>query len=218
VAVNGRVRDEEVDATVSALDDLAERALFVQGDCGLAADAKRVVEETCHAFGGLDVLVHAAGGPVPGRLFEIEEEDWMRAFQVHVHAVFHLCRAAIPHMKARGGGSIVLISSTAGIRGVANNIAYQSAKGALPQITRALAREFADHNIRVNCVAPGVVRTRFHDDMTEEAKQLNLQHRIPLHREGTPDQVATLIREVASNDYITGETMVIDGGLTMRIA
>jgi len=91
-------------------------------------------------------------------------------------------------------------------------------KGALPQFARALARELANDNIRVNCIAPGIIRTRFHDAMTPEQKRHNLENRIPLHREGTPEQVATLIAEVVTNDYITGETFVIDGGLTMRIA
>jgi 3-oxoacyl-[acyl-carrier protein] reductase len=106
----------------------------------------------------------------------------------------------------------------AGIRGVPFNLAYQVVKGALPQFARALARELADDNIRVNCVAPGIIRTRFHENMTAEQKRHNLEHRIPLHREGTPEQVATLIAELSANDYVTGETFTIDGGLTMRIA
>src|SRR5690349_17608979 len=83
--------------------------------------------------------------------------------------------------------------------------------------TRALAYEFANDNIRINCVAPGVIRTDFHATMTEEVRQNNLQNRIPLHREGTVDQVATMILELATNEYITGETVLVDGGLTMRI-
>ena len=89
---------------------------------------------------------------------------------------------------------------------------------AIPQFTRALAREFADDNIRVNCVAPGVVRTDFHATMTAAQHTLNLEQRIPLHREGTPEQVASVILELVTNDYLTGETFTIDGGLTMRIA
>jgi NAD(P)-dependent dehydrogenase (short-subunit alcohol dehydrogenase family) len=120
-------------------------------------------------------------------------------------------------MKKRGQGSIIFISSAAGIRGVAGALAYQAVKGILPQLTRAIARESAPDNIRVNCVAPGVIRTAFHDAMSPEQKKLNLEHRIPLRREGTPDQVASLILELITNDYITGETISIDGGLTMRI-
>ena len=112
----------------------------------------------------------------------------------------------------------MLISSAAGVRGIKTNIAYQTVKGALPQMTRALAYEFADDNIRVNCVAPGIIRTDFHKAMTPEAKKHNLDNRIPLHREGTSEQVATLIVELLTNDFITGETVSIDGGMTMRIA
>jgi NAD(P)-dependent dehydrogenase (short-subunit alcohol dehydrogenase family) len=111
-----------------------------------------------------------------------------------------------------------MVSSSAGLRGVAGAIAYATAKGALPQMARSLARELADDNIRVNCVAPGVIRTRFHDTMTEERRQLNVEHRIPLHREGMPEQVAEVVALLVTNDYITGETFVIDGGLTSRIA
>ena len=144
-------------------------------------------------------------------------EAWNSAFAVHVHAIFYLCRAAIPLMKAKKEGAVVLISSVAGIRGIKSNVAYQAVKGTLPQLTRALAYEFADDNIRVNCVAPGVIRTDFHAQMPADVKKHNLDNRIPLHREGTPRQVADLIRELVKNDYITGETLVIDGGLSMRV-
>jgi NAD(P)-dependent dehydrogenase (short-subunit alcohol dehydrogenase family) len=106
----------------------------------------------------------------------------------------------------------------AGLRGLKVNIAYQAVEGVLPALTRPLAFELADDNIRVNCVAPGVIRTAFHAKMTEEQKRHNLDHRIPLHREGAPEQVASLGLELVTNDYVTGGTMTIDGGLTMRIA
>jgi NAD(P)-dependent dehydrogenase (short-subunit alcohol dehydrogenase family) len=135
-----------------------------------------------------------------------------------VHAIFHLARAVVPGMRKQKEGAIALISSAAGIRGVASNVAYQVVKGALPQFTRALAREFAGDNIRVNCVVPGVIRTDFHSAMSAEQKKLNLEQRIPLRREGTAEQVADTILMLVKNDYITGETVTIDGGLTMRIA
>jgi 3-oxoacyl-[acyl-carrier protein] reductase len=155
---------------------------------------------------------------VNGGLFEISSETWMQAFDIHLHAIFHLCRAAVPGMKAKREGVIILVSSTAGIRGIKTNVAYQTVKGAIPQLTRALAYEFAPDNIRVNCIAPGVIRTEFHATMPESVKHFNLENRIPLKREGTTEQVATAIRELATNEYITGQTLVIDGGLTMRIA
>lgn len=218
VAINGRHDDADARRVHAQIEALGRRAMVVVGDMGIPADATRSVEETIGRLGAIDVLVHSAGGVVVGGLMELSPETWHRAFDVHVHALFHLCRAAIPSMRQRGEGAIIMISSVAGIRGVHFNLAYQVVKGALPQFARALAREVADANIRVNCICPGIIRTRFHDPMTPEQKRYNLEHRIPLHREGTPEQVATLIAEVASNDYITGETLTIDGGLTMRIA
>lgn len=218
VAIVGRHDDADAQATRRAVADAGGRCELILADCAKPAEAARCVHETIERLGSLDVLVHSAGGPVNGKLFEISEADWLGAFDIHVHAIFHLCRAAVPLMKPRGEAAIVLISSTAGLRAVHTNIAYQVVKGAIPHLTRALARELADDNIRVNCVAPGVIRTRFHAAMTEQQKRLNLEQRIPLHREGTPPQVATLITELVTNDYITGETFTIDGGLTMRIA
>lgn len=218
VAIVARRVDDEAKAVRQSVVTLGRRCEIIQADCGKPEDAARCVRETEAKLGAVDVLVHSAGGPVNGGLFDLTPEQWQGAFDVHVHAIFHLSRAVIPAMRVKKEGSIILISSTAGIRGIVTNVAYQVAKGALPQFTRALAREFANDNIRVNCVAPGVVRTDFHKTMSEEQRRLNLDHRIPLHREGTPEQVAELILTLVKNDYITGETMTIDGGLTMRIA
>ena len=218
VVLVGRHNDAEATAVRREVEALGQRCEIIVADCSKPEETTRCVAEAAAKLGALDVVVHSAGGPVNGKLFEISQEDWYGAFDIHVHSIFHLCRAAVPLMKPRKEGAIILVSSTAGLRAVHTNIAYQVVKGALPHFTRALAREFADDNIRVNCVAPGVVRTRFHATMTEQQKKLNLEQRIPLHREGTPVQVASLITELTTNDYITGETFTIDGGLTMRIA
>ena len=218
VAIVGRREDEEAKATKAAIEKLGRKCLLIRADVGKATEATMCVERTVGEVGGIDVLVHSAGGPVNGGLMELTAEAWYGAFDVHVHPIFHLCRAAIPHMRKKKEGVVILVSSTAGIRGIKTNVAYQTVKGAIPQLTRALAYEFAPDNIRVNCVAPGVIRTAFHAAMTEATKQFNLEHRIPLKREGKPEQVGTVIRELVTNDYITGETVVIDGGLTMRIA
>jgi NAD(P)-dependent dehydrogenase (short-subunit alcohol dehydrogenase family) len=195
IAIVGRHPDAEAEETRRRIEALGRRCLLVLADVAVAREATRCVEETARELGPIAVLVHAAGGPVNGGLLELTPEAWQSAFDVHVHAVFHLCRAAIPAMRQRKEGAIILISSAAGIRGIKTNVAYQAVKGALPQLTRALAYEFANDNIRVNCV----------------------EQRIPLHREGAPEHVASLIRELVTNDYITGETVSVDGGLTMRI-
>ena len=217
VALAARRIDEQAQTVKRQIEAMGRRCELIRADLGKPDDAKRCVEQTVQSLGGIDVLVHSAGGPVPGGLFDVSPESWNAAFDVHVHAIFHLCRAAIPHMRAKRQGAIVLISSTAGIRAVKTNVTYQTVKGAIPHLARALAYEFADDNIRVNCVAPGIIRTDFHASMSEQQKKHNLDNRVPLHREGTPQQVATVIREMITNDYVTGETYVIDGGLTMRI-
>ncbi len=218
IAIAGRHNDDEAARTKSAVEALGRRCAMITADMKSAVDAERCVRETADMLGTLDVLVHAAGGLVPGGLFEVTPEAWHEGFDVHVHAVYYLCRAAIPIMRKKREGTVILVSSVAGLRGLTMNVAYQAVKGALPQLTRALAYEFADDNIRVNCVAPGIIRTRFHAAMTPEQQRHNLDNRIPLHREGTPEDVARLIGELVVNEYMTGETVVIDGGLTMRIA
>ncbi len=206
---------EAVEKEVTAA---GRRMLMIEVDVTKPADCEAIIEKTVAHFGRLDALVHNAGGPSFGKIEDITPEQWLATMDLHVNANFFLCRAAIPHLRKAGEAAIVTVSSTAGIRGIYGAIAYATAKGAIPQFTRSLAREVADDNIRVNCVAPGVVRTRFHDAMTEAQKKINLEQRIPLHREGTPEQVAEVVALLVTNDYITGETYVIDGGLTSRIA
>ena len=217
VAVVARNLGGPADALHDQVVGLGRRALITAGDMARPEDCAAAVEKTVAHFGRLDVLVHNAGGPSPGRIDEVTPEQWRYTMDLHVNANYYLARAALPHLRKHGEACIITVSSTAGIRGVPGAIAYATAKGALPQFTRSLARDLADDNIRVNCVAPGVIRTRFHADMSAERKELNLKHRIPLHREGTPEQVADVVAMLITNDYITGETFVIDGGLTSRI-
>ena len=218
VALVARHGGEQTDAIRQQILAMGRRCELILADVASADETLRCVRETTERLGPINILIHAAGGPAPGSILEISPEDWRRTFAVHLDAAFYLCRATLPGMREQKQGAIVLISSAAGLRGCPGNFAYQVVKGALPQFTRALARDYAVDNIRVNCVAPGVIRTAFHDPMTPEQKRNNLENRIPLKREGTSEQVAELIKQLVMNEYITGETMTIDGGLTMRIA
>jgi 3-oxoacyl-[acyl-carrier protein] reductase len=217
ISIVARNLDSEAKNIRKRIEAMGRKCLLSAADLGKLEAARECVEQTTRELGPVDVLIHSAGGAVNGGLLELTADAWYDAFNVHVHAIFHLCRAVVPSMRQKKEGAIILISSAAGIRGIKTNVAYQTVKGALPQMTRALAYEFAPDNIRVNCVAPGIIRTAFHAQMTADAKRHNLENRIPLRREGTSEQCATLIRELVVNDYITGETVSIDGGLTMRI-
>lgn len=218
VALVARHDGDHATALKKQIESLDRRCELIFVDIGSGDECNRCVQEATQRLGPIDILVHAAGGPAPGNILDIDAAFWQRTFDVHVHAAFHLCRAVLPSMRDRKSGAIVLVSSVAGIRGCPGIFAYQVVKGALPEFARALARDFAAHNIRVNCVAPGIIRTDFHNQMTPEQKQNNLRNRIPLAREGTAEQVAELIKQLVTNDYITGENVTIDGGLTMRIA
>jgi len=217
VVINGRNHDDSARDIVQQIQDLGREAHFIAADMADPRQVESLVKESIAVLGGLDVLVHNAGGPAPGRIEEIQPEAWNHAFDVHVHAAYHLCRFGLPHLKRNDEGVVILVSSAAGIRGCPGAVVYGTVKGAVTQMTRMLARDLAEHNIRVNCVAPGVITTDFHANMTEEQRAHNLANRIPVHREGTVEDVAEVVHLLATNNYMTGETVVVDGGLTMQV-
>jgi NAD(P)-dependent dehydrogenase (short-subunit alcohol dehydrogenase family) len=217
IAVVARRAVEPPDCLSSAVKTHGTTARILEADVADPAACRKCVDQVVAEFGRLDVLVHSAGGPVPGSIYAVTDESWMNAFAVHVHSIFHLTRAAAPHMAQQGGGAIILLGSAAGLRGCLGAAAYGVVKGALPQFARVLARELAEQRIRVNCVSPGVIRTPFHDALPPEQARNNIENRIPLHKEGKPEDVADLIASLVENEFITGENMVIDGGMTMRI-
>lgn len=215
VLVTGRNDTPEVQALLARL-NAKGRAVALFGDVRGEAGAQAAVDAAVRAFGGLNIVIHSAGGGVPGKATDISTDTWMEAFDTHVHPVFHLFRAAHPHLKVQGG-VMILISSVAGLRGCPNSVAYQAVKGALPQIARALAMDHAVENIRVNVIAPGVIRTDFHATMTDAARLHNITNRIPMRREGTVEDVSSLALEMIRNDFITGECFAVDGGTSMRV-
>jgi NAD(P)-dependent dehydrogenase (short-subunit alcohol dehydrogenase family) len=218
VAINGRHQDADADATLRAIAAAGRKGTLIVADVAVAEEAARTVHEAANALDGIDILVHCAGGPSPGTIEQCPPDQWHATLAVHVDAAYYLCRAALPLMRPNRDGAIIFVSSVAGIRGIPGAIAYATVKGAILQFTRSLARDVADDNIRVNCVAPGVIRTRFHENMTPAAQAHNLAVRIPLHREGTPNDVAEVVRLLVSNQFITGETIVVDGGMSMQVS
>ncbi len=215
LVVNGRTTDEEVEQNLATLRDLTDVEVL-HGDAANPLTADELAKTAQARYGRIYFAVAAAGGPAPGKITDLTTEQWMAAFDVHVHAVFHLFRAVHAALSTRGGG-FLMIGSVAGIRGCPGTVAYQVVKGALPQFARALARDHGHEGIRVNVIEPGIVRTRFHQAMTPEAEKNNLENRIPLRRFGKAEDVATAAMELLTNPFITGETLVIDGGMSMRI-
>ncbi len=189
-----------------------------QADTGREEEIVRLFDAVRGALGCPDILINNAGTGCAAGLLELSTEDWERTLAVHVSGAFHCCRLAVPHMQEQRWGRIVNTASVAGMRGLPNAIAYSTAKGALLAFTQTLARSLADWNITVNCISPGVTRTDFHAGMTEATKRNNIENRIPLHREGTSEEMGEAIAWLAGQTYVTGHNLVVDGGLTMRIA
>lgn len=216
LVINSRTAGARFDELANEGQKAGVRVVHVAGDMRDPMVSQAICAKAMSDLGRIDSVVHCAGGPAPGAAVDMPAESWTDAFDVHVHSAFHLFRAAHPAL-ALQRGAMVLLSSAAGLRGCPGNTAYQVVKAALIQLARALARDHAAEGIRVNCVAPGIIRTPFQDSMTEAAKANNLANRIPLKREGTPEDVAEVIVQLIGNQFITGETVVIDGGMSMRM-
>jgi 3-oxoacyl-[acyl-carrier protein] reductase len=218
VAINYVSNDQAAKEVSGQIEALGRRTLVLQGDVGDPRQVEAVFANIRERWGGLDVLVNNAGGRCDGPLLEVDDADWQRALDVHLLGTVRCCRLALPAMIENGEGVVVNISSTAGLRGVRNIAAYGTVKAAVPHLTRCLAMEVSDHNVRVNCVAPGITDTDFHSVTPPEFIKHSVDNRVPLHRVGRPEEVAQAVVFLVENDYVTGETVTVDGGLTMRIA
>lgn len=184
-------------------------------------DRHTLFAETIKQFGGLDILIsNAAVNPEVGGVLDASEDAWDKIFDINVKAAFMLAKEARPLISKRGGGSIVFISSIAGYNPFQLLGAYSISKTTLFGLTKAAAQNVATENIRVNCVAPGVIQTKFSKPLyeSETALETALQS-IPLKKLGQPDEIAGVVSFLVSEDasYITGETITAAGGMLSRL-
>jgi 3-oxoacyl-[acyl-carrier protein] reductase len=184
----------------------------VQADVSDPEDAKRLVEEA----GDLDVLVNNAGLTRDGLLARMSDDDWRAVLETNLSSVFYTSRAAVRGMMKKRAGSIVNVSSIVGVRGNWGQTNYGASKAGIIGFTKSLARELGSRNVRANVVAPGYVNTRLTDVLPEEAKDAMLLN-TPLGRLGEPEDVAGAVRFLCSDEasFITGEVLLVDGGLGM---
>jgi ketoreductase RED2 len=193
-----------------------DQAHYVQGDIADPSDAARLVAETVERFARLDVLVNNAGATVriPHNDFEAASpEVFRRLFEVNVIGTWQVTVAALPHLQASGAGSIVNVSSIAGLRPTGSSVPYAVSKAALNHLTALLANVVGPQ-VRVNAVAPGLVDTPW----TAEWHDLHEAVKImaPMGRAAVPDDVAEVVLTLVDSTYVTGQVWVIDGGLTLR--
>ncbi|XP_072168957.1 dehydrogenase/reductase SDR family member 4-like [Diadema setosum] len=207
-----------------ALQELKNANLNVKGlvcHVGKGEDRAKLLEMAAQETGGIDILVsNAAVNPFFGHILDCSEDAWDKIFDINVKATFLLIKEAVPHMVKRGGGSIVMVSSIAGFMPFELLGPYSVSKTALLGLTKALTPQLSDMNIRVNCVAPGLVKTKFSSALfsTEENTKLALSN-IPMKRAGVPDEIGGIVSFLSSDDasYITGETILVAGGMPSRL-
>ena len=206
---------EEVVEGISGGDE--DRAVAIQADVSDAEQASRLIEETVEHFGRIDVLVNNAGINVDKTLKKMTPEDWDTVVQVDLNSCYYTVNAAMPHFVEQESGKIVNISSFVGQSGNFGQTNYAAAKAGIIGFTKSAALELARYNVTVNAVCPGFVETDMLAGVPEDVVKERILPRIPLRRVGSPQEVAKAVRFlVEDGDYITGETLNINGGIYMQ--
>ena len=214
-------KQANVDRTVDALRGEGLDVAGVVCHVGKPEHRERLVEETVKAKGGVDILVcNAAVNPVMGGVLETPESAWDKIFEVNLKTTFLLIRDVVPHMESRGGGSVVLVGSIGGFNPHEMMGAYGVSKTAMMGLTKVLAQPLGEKNITVNCIAPGLIKTKFAEALWKnEALAEAVLEKIPLGRLGVPEDCSGVVSFLVSQDaaYVTGETIVIAGGTHARL-
>lgn len=199
--------------------EIGADCLAVSADVSSTNDVQKLVSATMYRFKQINVLVNNAAVLLPGTAESISEEDFDQTFNINVRGLWLLSRAVLPHMRATGGGSIINIGSVLSLLGARNRVAYSASKGAVMAMTKAMALDHAAENIRVNCIAPGIVETemvaRFSTDENARKQRVALH---PMGRFGQPVEVASAAVFLASDEsgWTTGSIITVDGGYSAQ--
>ncbi|MGA7998315.1 MAG: SDR family NAD(P)-dependent oxidoreductase [Bradyrhizobium sp.] len=207
VAVNYRERASEADAVVADIKRKGGRAIAIAADVSQAAAVAKMVEQVSAALGGIDILVNNAGMAIVRGIDDLTEADFDQTIAVNLKSAFLCTQAVAPSMRAKRWGRIVNISSGAARGAGAIGVHYNASKAGMEGLTRGYAARLVKEGITVNSVAPSLIET----DMMRGRS--DLARNIPLGRLGQPDEVAQAVLMVLGNDYMTGQTIVLNGGM-----
>jgi 3-oxoacyl-[acyl-carrier protein] reductase len=218
VVLNYAGNHEAAESAARAVGELGRRCVLVPGSVADPAVAETLAATALREFARIDVLVNNAGITRDGNLMMLRDSAWREILDVNVNGMFWCSRAVFPAMRAAGRGAILNMTSTAGLKGRAGQVAYATTKGAVIALTKSLAQEFGPHGVLVNAIAPGFVET----DMVAAvlgrpgAREAFLEA-TPLRRFGTPDDIAGAALYLASADssFVSGHVLLVNGGLFM---
>jgi len=210
------LNEQMIEKTVQELKNLQVNVLCIKVDVSSFSEVKEAVNKVIDIFGRIDILVNNAGITCDRLLVRMKEEEWDSVIRVNLKSAFNLIKIVSPFMLKRKYGRIINISSIIGLRGNEGQANYASSKAGLIALSKSAAREFGRRGITVNAVAPGFIQTSMTENLPEKTRDA-LVSKIPLRRIGKPEEVASLVTFLASDeaDYITGEVIRIDGGLGM---
>ena len=203
--------------TVTDIHEAGNEAIYVQTDVTISDNTERMVTETVSTYGKLDILISSAGIAMRLPVADLPEADWHRCLDVNLTGVYLCAKAAIPAMRRNGGGSIINLSSIYGLVGADVRAAYVASKGGVTNLTRGMALDYAEENIRINCICPGFVETPLVAGVVKTPEEYRkLADRHPMRRLAQPEEVAYGALYLASDEsaFVTGIALPIDGGYT----
>jgi NAD(P)-dependent dehydrogenase (short-subunit alcohol dehydrogenase family) len=218
VALAARSKDQ-LERVAGEVEELGRRALVVPTDVTDREAVERLVTRTVEELGGLDVLVNNSGIVDSTPLLEQDPDQWDRVFDTNVRGTYLATRASGEHLVGQGSGKVVNVASNFAFKGVPGHAAYCASKAAVVSFTRTMAVEWARHNVQVNALAPGYVATDLNAELrADEDAQAKILRSVPARRMGEPEEMAPWIVLLAgpASDFMTGETVVVDGGQTAR--